>query len=93
MMIHRSLALTSLLLSAGLIKVMAQPAEFACADRTTAFNEIGMLAVSNICGSPEEVEHLIALKAGERGASYYRIIVMTETASDDNWCAQAILYA
>lgn len=89
----RPLALTSLLLSAGLINATAQPAEFACADRATGFNEIGLISLDKISGSPQEVERLIAFRAGEQGASYYRIIKMTESVSNHCWHAQAIIYA
>ncbi len=89
----RSLALTSLLLSVGLINASAQSAEFAYADCATGFNEIGRLALDDISGSPQDVERIIAYKASECGASYYRIIEMTENDSSYNWYAQAILYA
>ena len=72
----RSLALTSLLLSAGLMSTTAQSAEFASADCVTGLNEIGLISVTNISGSPQDVERVIALKADEQGASWYRIVQM-----------------
>lgn len=89
----RSLALTSLLLSAGLVSTTAQSAEFACADRVTGLNEIGLISVSNVPGSAQDAERVIALKADEQGASWYRIIQMYEESRADNWRVQAILYA
>lgn len=89
----QSLALTSLLLSVGLITTSAQSAENASADRVTGFNEIGTISVSEIPGSPQDVERIIALKADEQGASYYRIVQMHETNRADSWQAQAIIYA
>ncbi|WP_371974233.1 DUF1471 family protease activator YjfN [Lelliottia nimipressuralis] len=89
----RSLALTSLLLSAGLMSTTAQSAEFASADCVTGLNEIGLISVSNISGSPQDVERVIAFKADEQGASWYRIVQMQEDRYADQWRVQAILYA
>lgn len=89
----RSLALTSLLLSVGMISTTAQSAEFASADCVTGLNEIGLISVSNVSGSPQDVERVIALKADEQGASWYRIVQMYEEQQPDNWRVQAILYA
>ncbi|CAM4279507.1 MULTISPECIES: DUF1471 family protease activator YjfN [Lelliottia] len=89
----RSLALTSLLLSAGLMSTTAQSAEFASADCVTGLNEIGLISVNNISGSPQDVERVIALKADEQGASWYRIVQMQEDRYADQWRVQAILYA
>ena len=88
----RTLALTSLLLSAGLVSTTAQSAEFASADCVTGLNEIGQISVNNISGSPQDVERVVALKADEQGASWYRIIQMQEDNHIDHWRVQAILY-
>ncbi|EFO4661132.1 protease activator YjfN [Escherichia coli] len=71
----------------------AQSAEFASADCVTGLNEIGQILVSNISGDPQDVERIVALKADEQGASWYRIITMYEDQQPDNWRVQAILYA
>jgi len=89
----RSLALTSLLLSAGLVSTTAQSADFASADRVTGLNEIGLISMNNISGSIQDIERVIALKADEQGASWYRIIRMQEESHVDRWQVQAILYA
>ena len=89
----RTLALTSLLLSAGLMSTTAQSAEFASADCVTGLNEIGLISVNNISGSPQDVERVIAFKADEQGASWYRIVQMQEDRYADQWRVQAILYA
>lgn len=89
----QSLALTSLLISVGLITTSAESAENACADRVTGLNEIGQISVNNIFGSMQEVERVIAWKADEQGASYYRIVHMQENTHPDNWRVQAIIYA
>ena len=88
----RTLALTSLLLSVGLVSTTAQSAEFASADCVTGLNEIGQISVNNISGSPQDVERVVALKADELGASWYRIIQMQEDNRSDHWRVQAILY-
>lgn len=59
----------------------AQSAEFASADCVTGLNEIGQISVSNISGDPQDVERIVALKADEQGASWYRIITMYEDSS------------
>ena len=87
----RTLALTTLLLSAGLLSTTAQSAEFASA--VTGLNEIGQISVNNITGSPQDVERVVALKADEQGASWYRIVQMQEDHHVNHWRVQAILYA
>ncbi|MRS16794.1 DUF1471 domain-containing protein [Enterobacteriaceae bacterium RIT691] len=77
----------------GFSATTAQSAEFASADCVTGLNEIGLISVNNISGSLQDVEHAIALKADEQGASWYRIIQMYEEQRPDNWRVQAILYA
>ncbi|ANI84842.2 Protein of unknown function [Kosakonia sacchari] len=89
----RSLAVNSLLLSTGMLNTTAQPAEFASADCVTGLNEIGLISVNNVSGSLQDVERVIALKADEQGASWYRIVRMQEDQRVDNWRVQAILYA
>ena len=59
----------------------AQSAEFASADCVTGLNEIGQISVSNISGDPQDVERIVALKADEQGASWYRIITRVKTLS------------
>ncbi|QMI06660.1 DUF1471 family protease activator YjfN [Citrobacter sp. RHB25-C09] len=89
----QSLTLSSLLLTAGLATTTAQSAEFASADCVTGLNEIGLISVSNIEGNPQDVERIVALKADEQGASWYRIVQMYEDQQPDNWRVKAILYA
>ncbi|WP_165469186.1 DUF1471 family protease activator YjfN [Enterobacter hormaechei] len=89
----RTLALTTLLLSAGLLSTTAQSAEFASADCVTGLNEIGQISVNNITGSQQDVERVVALKADEQGASWYRIVQMQEDHHVNHWRVQAILYA
>lgn len=71
----------------------AQSAEFASADCVTGLNEIGLISVNNITGNPQDVERVVARKADEQGASWYRIVQMYEEQNPDNWRVQAILYA
>lgn len=89
----RSFALTSLLLSVGLISTAAQSAEDVDADLVTGLNEIGLITINSIAGNAQDVEKMIALKADEQGASFYRIIQMQESHQAEGWRAQAILYA
>ncbi|WP_199635609.1 DUF1471 domain-containing protein [Serratia sp. PAMC26656] len=88
----RSAALTTLLLSVGLLTVSAQSAELAPADRVTPLSEIAQITLNNLSGSPQDVEQVIARKADEHGASYYRILHMEEQAHQPGWRASAIFY-
>lgn len=89
----RSFALTSLLLSIGLISTTARSAEYVSADRVTGLNEIGVFSLNGLNGSPQDIERLVALKADEQGASFYRIIQLHEDATPDKWNVRAIFYA
>ena len=89
----RSFTLSSLLLTAATANTSAQAAEFASADCVDGLNEIGLISVTNLSGSQQDVEHAIARKADEQGASWYRIIQMYEEQQPDSWRVQAILYA
>ena len=89
----QTLTLSTLLLSGGSHAAAAQSAEFASADCGTGLNDIGLISVKNVTGSLEDVEQVIARKADEQGASWYRIVQMYEEPQQDNWRAQAIIYA
>lgn len=58
----RSFTLSSLLLTAATANTSAQSAEFASADCVTGLNEIGLISVTNLSGSQQDVEHAIAAK-------------------------------
>lgn len=77
----------------GLITTAARPAEEASADCVTGLNEIGTISVNAVSDSPEEVGYIVAQKADERGASWYRIVCMQESPRLNSWCVQAIIYA
>lgn len=89
----RSNALTTLLSSMRLLPPLARSAEDVAADCVTGLNEIGMMSVNDMVGSPFDVEQVIALKASEQGASYYRIIQLEEDLPTESWQAQVIIYA
>ncbi|MCU9737384.1 DUF1471 family protease activator YjfN, partial [Escherichia coli] len=76
-----------------LASATAQSAEFASADCATGLNVIGQISVSNISGDPQDVERIVALKADEQVASWYRTITMYEDHQPDMCPVQAILYA
>ena len=67
----RTLALTSLLLSAGLVSTTAQSAEFASADCVTGLNEIGQISVNNISGSPAGTGHSLRVNSLLIKATYF----------------------
>lgn len=85
----QSNALTSM----GLLPPLAQSAEDVAADCVTGLNEIGTISVNDMVGSSIDVEQVIALKAREQGASYYRIIQLHEDLPTESWQAQVIIYA
>ena len=89
----QSLTLSTLLLPGVSHAAAAQSAEFASADCVTGLNEIGLISVNNVTGSLEDVEQVIARKADEQGASWYRIVQMQEDHHVNHWRVQAILYA
>ena len=78
------------LLASPSLQLVTYPAS---ATAQSGLNEIGQISVSNISGDPQDVERIVALKADEQGASWYRIITMYEDQQPDNWRVQAILYA
>ncbi|MTD41249.1 DUF1471 domain-containing protein [Erwinia sp. CPCC 100877] len=88
-----TLALPAVLSSVGLITPFARSAEEARADRVTGLNEIGTIWVNALSEDMQDMEHIVAQKADERGASYYRIVRVQESQQPDNWRVQAILYA
>lgn len=89
----RSNALTTMLSSIGLLPPPARSADDVAADCVTGLNEIGMISVNDMVGSPVDVEKVIALKASEQGAAYYRIIQLHEDLPTESWQAQVIIYA
>ena len=89
----RSFTLPALLLTTATANTCAQSAEFASADCVTGLNEIGLISVNNIAGSQQDVEHAIAVKADEQGASYYRILTMDENTPQHTWHVTAALYS
>jgi hypothetical protein len=89
----RSMTLSPFLFCAGMNTTFAQSAEFASADCVTGLNEIGLISVNSILGSQQDVERVIASKADEQGASWYRIVQMYEDQQPDSWRVKAILYA
>lgn len=89
---QRSAVLTSLLLSIGLLASTAQAADAVTADRATGMSQVGTVTVQGIIGSPQDVENAVAKKAQSRGASYYRIITMQDSANQRSWHATAAIY-
>lgn len=88
----RSTPLISLLPPLGLLSACAQPAELAPADRVTPLSEIAEITFNDLPGTLQDAEQVIARKADEHGASYYRILRMDEQAHQPGWYASAILY-
>lgn len=89
---ERSNALTTLLTSMGLHPPPARSAEDVAADCVTGLNEIGTISVCDMSGHHIDMEEIIARKASEQGASYYRIIELDEDLPTERWQAKVIIY-
>jgi hypothetical protein len=56
------------------------------------YQRVGVVSVNGITGSPSDVETALQQKATKEGASYFRIIGMSEPGKSSDWHASAELY-
>lgn len=72
------------------------PPPGAQAQEITRAQSLGLIKLGNITaserGSPDDVQRAIAAKANAMGASYYQIIMVSETVMPGLWYASATLY-
>ncbi|EKN6081857.1 DUF1471 domain-containing protein [Yersinia enterocolitica] len=59
-------------------------------EQATKLQSIGVISLSNVSGSPTDVES--ALKADADGASHYRIIGISNPGDSSNYSASAEIY-
>lgn len=84
---------SSLLLSEQFATPAARPAEEVAADCVTGLNEMGFLSFTMPDREIQDLDRVVACKADEQGAAYYRIIRVQEDTPPTGWHVQAIIYA
>ncbi len=60
-------------------------------DQSNGLPKIGNISV-NVRGSPDDAEREIAAQANRAGATYYQIVMLSETVMPGLWYSTAILY-
>lgn len=61
-------------------------------EQATKLQSIGVISLSNVSGSPMDVESALNAKATADGASHYRIIGMSNPVDSSNYSATAEIY-
>lgn len=61
-------------------------------EQATNLQSIGVISLSNVSGSPMDVESALNAKATADGASHYRIIGMSNPGDSSNYSATAEIY-
>lgn len=61
-------------------------------EQATKLQSLGVISLSNISGSPMDVESALNAKATADGASHYRVIGMSNPGDSSNFSASAEIY-
>ncbi|HDL7436149.1 TPA: DUF1471 domain-containing protein [Yersinia enterocolitica] len=61
-------------------------------EQATKLQSIGVIFLSNVSGSPTDVESALKAKADADGASHYRIIGISNPGDSSNYSASAEIY-
>ncbi|CNI06878.1 YdgH/BhsA/McbA-like domain containing protein [Yersinia mollaretii] len=61
-------------------------------EQATKLQSMGVISLSNISGSPMDVESALNEKATADGASHYRVIGMSNPGDSSNFSASAEIY-
>ncbi|HDL8508916.1 TPA: DUF1471 domain-containing protein [Yersinia enterocolitica] len=61
-------------------------------EQATKLQSIGVISLSNVSGSPTDVESAMKAKADADGASHYRIIGISNPGDSSNYSASAEIY-
>ncbi|WP_174849425.1 YdgH/BhsA/McbA-like domain containing protein [Yersinia artesiana] len=61
-------------------------------EQATKLQSIGVISLSNVSGSPMDVESALKAKADADGASHYRIIGISNPGDSSNYSASAEIY-
>ncbi|AIN17109.1 MULTISPECIES: DUF1471 domain-containing protein [Yersinia] len=60
--------------------------------QATKLQSMGVISLSNISGSPTDVESALNAKADADGASHYRVIGISNPGDSSNYSASAEIY-
>lgn len=69
-----------------------QAAQEVSSDQAAKLQSMGVISLSNVSGSPTDVESALNAKASADGASHYRIIGMSTPGDSSNYSASAEIY-
>ncbi|MFL4557868.1 DUF1471 domain-containing protein [Yersinia kristensenii] len=61
-------------------------------DQASKLQSMGVISLSNISGSPTDVESALNAKADADGASHYRVIGISNPGDSSNYSASAEIY-
>ncbi|AJI83170.1 putative biofilm stress and motility protein A [Yersinia enterocolitica] len=61
-------------------------------EQAIKLQSIGVISLSNVSGSPTDVESALKAKADADGASHYRIIGISNPGDSSNYSASAEIY-
>ncbi|CFQ40899.1 YdgH/BhsA/McbA-like domain containing protein [Yersinia bercovieri] len=61
-------------------------------EQATKLQSMGVISISNVSGSPMDVESALNEKATADGASHYRVIGMSNPGDSSNYSASAEIY-
>ncbi|HHT8826521.1 TPA: YdgH/BhsA/McbA-like domain containing protein [Yersinia enterocolitica] len=61
-------------------------------EQATKLQSIGVISLSNVSGSPMDVESALKAKADADGASHYRIIGISNPGDSSSYSASAEIY-
>ena len=61
-------------------------------EQATKLQSMGVISLSNVSGSPTDVESALNAKADTDGASHYRIIGISNPGDSSNYSASAEIY-
>ncbi|CQI97152.1 YdgH/BhsA/McbA family protein [Yersinia rohdei] len=69
-----------------------QAAQEVSSEQAAKLQSMGVISLSNVSGSPTDVESALNAKASADGASHYRIIGMSTPGDSSNYSASAEIY-
>ncbi|OWF80159.1 hypothetical protein B4900_07870 [Yersinia rohdei] len=69
-----------------------QAAQEVSSEQAAKLQSMGVISLSNVSGSPTDVESALNAKASADGASHYRIIGMSTPGDSSNYSTSAEIY-
>ncbi|WP_145579579.1 YdgH/BhsA/McbA-like domain containing protein [Yersinia vastinensis] len=61
-------------------------------EQATKLQSMGVITLSNVSGSPMDVESALSAKAAADGANHYRVIGISNPGDSSNYSASAEIY-